>query len=101
MSKIACNILVIIFLGRFPTRSLVFLRLNCAWLSTPLDCTGQRKITKMAENKMAGASPCNLKMTSFTEIVRVADRLKFLRTPYFELNAGSKETKVLLRSDAM
>ena len=47
----------IIFLGRFPTKVLDFLRLKhqkhfCTWaLATPLDCTGQRKKPKWRKTK--------------------------------------------------
>ena len=68
----------LIFLGRFPTKVLHFLRLKhqkhfCTWpLAMPLDCTGQRKKTKWRRRN--GGSPCYVKMTSFVQIVRVADR---------------------------
>ena len=37
----------------------------------PLDCTGQRK--HQDGRKQDGESPCNLKLTSFAEIIRVGD----------------------------
>ena len=40
----------------------------------PLDCTGQQK--HQEGGKQNGGSPCNLKMTSFVEIIRVSDCLK-------------------------
>jgi len=63
VSKIACNILVIIFLNRFPTKVFSFSATGIALgYQRPLIVLVSGKKNKMAEHKMAGASPWNLKM---------------------------------------
>ena len=63
----------IIFLDHFPTKVYFFVRHICTRpLARPLYYIGQRK--HQDGGKQNGGSPCNLKMTRFAEIVRVADR---------------------------
>ena len=67
------------FLGRFPTKVLHFFAIETPETFFALGRKQRPSIVLVSGKnqdggKQNGGSPCNLKMTSFAEIVRVADR---------------------------